>query len=751
MKRWLSIGLLLLESILCRGQTSQQALLPEGEPHILTVLVEFRNIRFTLEDPKTRFSTLLNTDVSAYFQENSGGLFRPVFDVYGPVLLEKPMASYGKDLMEKGERMGDTAPERALHEACRQLEGAVDFASYDADGDGILDLVLFFYAGYDQAAGATADAIWSHHADVRAGKNQEVIDARFGGVGLGYYFCTSELRGTAGAQAVGIGPVIHEMGHALGLPDLYDTDGAKNGLTGGMYQFSVMAEGLYNKQGDAPPQLLALEKMLLGWMPQEELVTLREGWMQLPFGKTAVSATGTEGECFYYEALPMGLLVYHADRSEREIDGQPASSYWADWRASNRVNAYGNHPCCHVVLPTDGKNYNAPSPNPASFVFPGAGQVHCFLPEDWEGEAGPLALSCIGLEETGIRFRVLESGPERIFSGLVLGRTGAPVPDAQVRLWADGQLAGEGRSDMYGYFQLETEVEWAGRYLVSVSKPGYRSVEWETDFADARLHCEYLPLVKNDAPGSKLFYTYNPASNSGFYSQEEKEPQIAAVRYTAEDLAPFVGHRLAAVVCFPYVVNPETLGSLYVTLDMDGRRLLNQDAGKLQAGEFAPVSIPLEADFRIPEGTDVYLGYGFQETGENQPFAAVYPGTLGNSFCTPFSLERSDWKPLYQKKAGFNMDLMLQVRMEEVPAQSLSEMGYACIALPEGPLRAGDSIDLQVLTPQDARISSLTWSLDGNALSGTRLELPAGEHVLEARVRHEDAREEILRAQLHVY
>jgi len=749
MGRWLLIGLLLLGSVLGRGQTTRQALLPEGKPHIFTVLVEFRNIRFTLEDPQTCFSDLLNTEVSAYFSENSSGLFRPVFDVYGPVLLEKPMAAYGKDVMEKGERLGDTAPELALAEACRQLEEEVDFASYDADGDGVLDLVLFIYAGFDQASGATADAIWSHHADVRTCKDQEVIDARFDDRALGYYFCTSELRGTEGAQAVGIGPIIHEMGHALGLPDLYDTDGAKNGLTGGMYQFSVMAEGLYNKQGDVPPPLLAVEKLLLGWMSPEKLVPLQEGWSQLPLGKTAVSATSTEGECFYYEALPMGLLVYHVDRSEREIDGHPASYYWADWRASNRVNAYGDHPCCYVVPPADAKNFNAPSPNPASFVFPGTSQVRAFLPEDWEGEAGTLALSCIDPEESGIRFRVLESGTH-VLCGLVLDSQGVPVSGAQVQLFANTECVGEDRSDMFGYYQLETSVETAGQWLVRVSKPGYRTMERETAFSHAKLQCEYLSLVKNDAPASTLFYTYDLAGSSGFFAQEGSEPLMAAVRFTAEDLAPFVGRRLSEVVCFPHVTNPETIGNLYVTLDVAGERQLSQDAGTPEAGEYTPVSIPLEADFRIPEGLDVYVGYGFQECGDNQPLTVVYPGERENSFYTPFSLEKSAWKPLYQKKAGFYMDLMLQVRLEEVPAETPADMGYACIALPEGPLKAGEWLDLQVLMPVDARFKTVTWRLDEKNLPGTRLELPSGEHTLEARVQYEDAREEILRAQLMV-
>ena len=63
---------------------------------------------------------------------------------------------------------------------------------------------------------------------------------------------------------------------------------------------------------------------------------------------------------------------------------------------------------------------------------------------------------------------------------------------------------------------------------------------------------------------------------------------------------------------------------------------------------------------------------------------------------------------------------------------------------------AGESIALQVQVPENTRIDTVTWKLDGETLQGTRLELPEGEHTLEARVLYEDAREEILRAQLMV-
>ena len=52
--------------------------------------------------------------------------------------------------------------------------------------------------------------------------------------------------------------------------------------------------------------------------------------------------------------------------------------------------------------------------------------------------------------------------------------------------------------------------------------------------------------------------------------------------------------------------------------------------------------------------------------------------------------------------------------------------------------------------PADARFKTVTWRFDGKILAGTRLELPSGEHTLEARVQYEDTREEILRAPLTV-
>lgn len=61
-----------------------------------------------------------------------------------------------------------------------------------------------------------------------------------------------------------IGTLMHEFGHAMGLPDLYDTDYGKNGYAGNLPDsHSIMCSGNYNGFGMCPPTLSAVERMIL--------------------------------------------------------------------------------------------------------------------------------------------------------------------------------------------------------------------------------------------------------------------------------------------------------------------------------------------------------------------------------------------------------------------------------------------------------------------------------------------------------
>lgn len=750
MKRLLLIWICLFAGLLARAQIS-----PVGSPHIPVVLVEFKDVKFSLEDPAAKVDSLLNSRMALYFSENSHGLSNPVFDVYGPVLLDAPMRDYGRDVIVAGERIGDVAPEKALQEAFSILDDEVDFSLYDCDGDGVLDLSVFYYAGFDQAEGGPSDAIWSHHADIRdCGEEEEACVILDGSLRIGYYFCSSELRGNSGAQMIGMGKSVHEMCHALGLPDFYDTNGGKNGVAGGLYQFSVMGNGMYNDGGDTPPYLNAQELIMLGWMEWESLVPLEEGWLELSPVQNrvaAIGATATEGEFFLYEfrsgegwdaPLPPGLVAYHVDMTD--------ISRWENWRERNDINCIGSHPCFYIIPPMAPWDLDyASAINSGTMVFPGVGQVRGFSPVGWDKEPTGLQLCCIDCFGGMARMRVVEHSGS-LLSGLVTDFEGAPILNATVVVTKDGEEVASDRSDMNGCYLIPLEEGTEGELEISVSKLGRRPVKEQITLTPGESRCTYYRMFADEKPSLIKLGKFDLTKGAGYYPSEE--PVIGAVRFTMQELSPYAGGRLSKVFIFPYVSSPQTAGPLYVTVDAGGKRVLSQMIEDVTLGEYNPVDISLEeADIRISEGMDFYVGYGFEEEGENHPMSAVYPGGDGNSYYTAFDLEKSAWKPMFIQKGGFYMDLMLEVELAEVPADNLADMGYSYIDIRQGPFSDGEIINLQVVRSGGQEPQQVYWTLDGVQVNTPTLKLEAGEHTLKVSLMYEGGRSEQLQTQLLVY
>lgn len=246
----------------------------------LVVLVEFKDTPFTVENPKQYFTRQLNergfSDYGAsgsaldYYIDSSNGLYEPQFDVYGPVKVSKN-ASYF-------DGMGATSMELLIRESLSQLHecGEVDFSNYDYDDDGIIDTVFFYYAGYGSADSDTK-TIWPHQFDYRY-LNPLGSSLSFKGKKMGPYACANELKGvnpTTGKQpwqdgsepwVDGIGSFVHEYGHVLGLPDLYDAENSTNVEVVTPGQWDVMDSGAYNFNGCLPPLMSAYEQWLCNWL-----------------------------------------------------------------------------------------------------------------------------------------------------------------------------------------------------------------------------------------------------------------------------------------------------------------------------------------------------------------------------------------------------------------------------------------------------------------------------------------------------
>ena len=256
---------------------------PLGSQHGLVILVNFSDVEF--EYGKEMFENVLNepgyneeyATGSAYdfFRDSSYGLYSPVFDVLGPYTLSQDMAYYGGN-----DTWGDDRnPTAMIVEAC-QLASADghDMSQYDYDGDGNIDRVYVFYAGAGEANGGSEDTIWPHQWTVMEGYNYDG-DTEVDGVHVADYACSNEIsesyRRTIDSAFDGVGTFIHEFGHVLGLPDLYDTNYSGRFFTPGSYD--VMDSGSYTNYSRTPPAYSGYERMCLGWIKPQQIYPSYEG------------------------------------------------------------------------------------------------------------------------------------------------------------------------------------------------------------------------------------------------------------------------------------------------------------------------------------------------------------------------------------------------------------------------------------------------------------------------------------------
>lgn len=240
-----------------------------GTVRIPVVLVNFTDVKFTMPNPVENFSAFFNTtggtnpyatgSVHNYYLASSDSALNLVFDVYGPYDLSREMAYYG----------GNTSTSSIKNASALVMEAAsladadgVDFSPYDNDNDGYIDNLSIVVAGYNEAEGGPADAIWPHYSQVFSTR-------RFSDKGVRGYLMISEYRSSGGSIQAGIGTYCHEFGHALGLPDLYDTQDDYHYTVG---SWDVMATGSYNNNGSTPPTYSAFERFMMGWLQPEQLI-----------------------------------------------------------------------------------------------------------------------------------------------------------------------------------------------------------------------------------------------------------------------------------------------------------------------------------------------------------------------------------------------------------------------------------------------------------------------------------------------
>lgn len=200
--------------------------------------------------------------VSDYFYDMSKGTYTPQFDVVGPYKLNQPSLYYGQ-----GENDNTYA---LVSDACKAADKDVDFSRYDADGDGMVDLVYIIYAGYPASMSGNPNDIWPKSGTGGFGTYDGKKVSRFGihaelNFGL-------ELNQKNGFLLSGIGLFCHEFSHTLGLPDLYPTVDASKVDNQNPEMWDLMDGGEYTYNGGyCPTPYSPWEMDVMGWTSPVEL------------------------------------------------------------------------------------------------------------------------------------------------------------------------------------------------------------------------------------------------------------------------------------------------------------------------------------------------------------------------------------------------------------------------------------------------------------------------------------------------
>lgn len=231
----------------------------------------------------------------------------------------------------------------------------VDFADFDADGDGVIDAITFLHSGYgaewiaDDEYGTTyVDRIWSHKWGIPTWTSAE-------GVTVSEYNISPGLWGVSGSEPGRIGVVVHELGHFFGLPDLYDTNGNGQGIG----NWDLMAAGSWSFDGSQlyPTHMTSWSKAVLGWLTPERILP---GTYELESLSTTPHAYRIDsgypaGEYLLVEnrdpsgfdvVVPQsGLAVYHVDEAKGAIgnnntnndEGYPGQEGWPENNSHYRI------------------------------------------------------------------------------------------------------------------------------------------------------------------------------------------------------------------------------------------------------------------------------------------------------------------------------------------------------------------------------------------------------------------------------
>ena len=334
----------------------------------LVVLVEFADCQFTQDNPLDYYDRMFNESgftesqevsigsMTDYLMAQSNGLFHVTFDVVGPFRVSskaKPNPNANSNTRYYGKDVFKEATEMLVAEY-----PDLNYAQYDWDGDGKVNQVIFIHAGIagnqgvltqrrtdpdtgeyitDENGTVIRDTlvnsmgyIWPNTSSISAVRTPN------NGPTIQNFSCSGERWITGDIPSMGIGTICHEYMHSLGLPDIYPTGGAYSPYSV-LDAWDLMDGGNITNYGWCPPNLTALEKMLLGWATSTELTEPVSITGMKPGEIYQIKHTSTEyfllenRQWIDWDAgLPgRGLVVYYVDYSAGKWSGNTVNNLYS--------------------------------------------------------------------------------------------------------------------------------------------------------------------------------------------------------------------------------------------------------------------------------------------------------------------------------------------------------------------------------------------------------------------------------------
>lgn len=293
-----------------------------GNPKMLVLLIDFDEYPARVEDAPEYMREMIFGAGGEFPMESLRAYYR--------------RASYGK-LNIEGEVLGwYRAGRRAdIPETKEGLEALVkrallnyrdtDFSRYDNDGDGQIDYFAVIWTG---PRGEWGTFWWGRMSDFR--------DKSFtvGGKRLGAYSWQGALRKWPGpGEFFSPRVLVHETGHALGLPDYYDY-APEEGPRGGVGYFDVMHSNRYDHN--------CFSKFMLGWI---------EPRMVFGGGEFRLRPASESGDCLLLPAgggpfNPFGEFFLAENRRPSGNDAEkkfPGSGGLVLWHVDATLNDEGTN------------------------------------------------------------------------------------------------------------------------------------------------------------------------------------------------------------------------------------------------------------------------------------------------------------------------------------------------------------------------------------------------------------------------